>query len=88
MKGQLLILILGQPIVDRVTIERILNNPNVSHVRIVLGALHHALHKLCGGDIAKLTRRIVKLLEKPNFDPPLRLLATNVTRILSENRHG
>ena len=60
-----------------------MNNPNVSHVRIVLSALHHSLHILCDGDIAKLTTKIEKILLK-EFSPPLELLATNVARILRQ----
>ena len=71
----------GRPLIERTTIERMTNNPNVSHGRIVLSALRHSLHILCGGDISKLTVRVEKILMK-EFSPPLKLLATNVARIL------
>ena len=58
-----------------------LNNPNVKHGRIVLSALHHSLHLLCDADNAKLSAKIEKILMK-EFSPPLKLLATNVAKIL------
>ena len=79
------LVMLGRPLIERTTIDRMINNPNVSHVRIVLSALHHALHLLCDSDNAKLSARIEKILLK-EFSPPLKLLATNVARILRGQR--
>ena len=62
-----------------------INSQNDSHVRIVLSALHHSLHMLCESDIAKLTIKVEKILIK-DFSPPLKLLATNLARILRGNK--
>ena len=62
-----------------------INSQNDSHVRIVLSALHHSLHMLCESDIAKLTIKVEKIFIK-DFSPPLKLLATNLARILRGNK--